>query len=191
VRIGVFGGTFDPPHVGHLILAADAIDALNLDKLVLVPAHAQPLKVETPAIASSEERLQMVELAVAGDDRYSVDDAEIRRPGLSFTVDTLEELARRNRGAELFLLVGEDSLRSFDRWRNPGRIRELATLAVMHRSGSAEPLTVAHGKDFVMSTRRVDVSSTEIRERLRAGKSVRGFVPDAVGNFIRERGLYR
>ena len=107
MRIGVFGGTFDPPHVGHLILAADAIDALRLDKLVLVPANAQPLKVETPAIASPEERLQMVELAVAGDDRYSVEDAEIRRPGLSFTVDTLEELARRNPGAELFLLVGE------------------------------------------------------------------------------------
>src|SRR5256714_14155156 len=135
VRIGVFGGTFDPPHVGHLILAADAFEALRLDRLVFVPARAQPLKVERPAIATSKERLEMVRLAIAGDARYSVDDTEISREGLSFTVDTLEGLSAKFEGAQLFLLLGEDSLRTFDRWKNPERIRELATLAGMSRAG--------------------------------------------------------
>ena len=95
MRIGVFGGTFDPPHIGHLILAADACDALRLDRLIFVPAAAQPFKVETPAVASPADRLEMVRLAVGDDPRYAVEDTEIRREGLSYMVDTLEEIARR------------------------------------------------------------------------------------------------
>ena len=196
MRIGVFGGTFDPPHIGHLILAADAFEALRLDRLFFVPAHAQPLKVDRPAIASAAERLEMVRLAIAGDSRYSADDAEMSREGLSFTVDTLEGLSVRFEGSQLFLLLGEDSLASFDTWRKPERIRELATLAVMHRAKprggtkTSRPSLKRKGIE-TLSTRQVDVSSTEIRQRLADGKSIRGFVPESVEKFIASRRLYK
>lgn len=192
MRIGVFGGTFDPPHVGHLLLAADACDALRLDKLIFVPAAAQPFKVDAPAVASPRDRLEMVRLAVGDDPRYSVDDTEIAREGLSYTVDTLEEIARRNIGAKLFLLVGEDALNGFPGWRNPERIAQLATLAVMHRGPSSAFREASRVSGTVaISTRQVDVSSTEIRARLGAGKSIRGFVTDAVERFVGAKGLYR
>ncbi|MDP9202795.1 MAG: nicotinate-nucleotide adenylyltransferase [Gemmatimonadota bacterium] len=192
MRIGVFGGTFDPPHVGHLLLAADACEALHLDRLVFVPAATQPFKVNTPPVAAAPDRLEMVRLAVSDEANYKVDDTEIGREGLSFTVDTLEQLSKKNPGAELFLLLGEDALAGVDQWRDPGRIRELATLAVMRRSGreGSTVAPIAAGVTTV-SARRVDVSSTEIRERLRAGKSIRGFVPESVERFIEARGLYR
>ena len=191
MRIGVFGGTFDPPHVGHLILAADACDALRLDRLIFVPAAAQPFKVETPAVASPTDRLEMVRLAVADDSRYVVEDTEIRREGLSYTVDTLEEITRKNAGAELFLLIGEDTLAGFSGWKKYTRVREIATIAVMRRAGA--PLTGESMRSDGMveiSARRIDVSSTEIRERLAAGKSIRGFVPESVERFITARRLY-
>ena len=191
VRTGVFGGTFDPPHVGHLLLAADARDALNLDRLIFVPTGAQPLKVDTPPIASPRDRLEMVRLAVADDANYTVDDAEINRKGLSFTVDTLEHLSERYSAGQLFLLLGEDALASFDKWRTPERIRELATIAVMRRGGSDTRATAMAPGVLEVSARRVDVSSTEIRARLRAGKSIKGFVPESVERFIDDRGLYR
>lgn len=191
MRIGVFGGTFDPPHIGHLILAADACDALRLDRLIFVPAAAQPFKADTPAVASDSNRLAMVRLATEGEPRYAVDDTEIRRGGLSYTVDTLEEIARKNAGAELFLLIGEDTLGGFSGWKNPERIRQLATLAMMRRAESSQAkMRVAKGV-MVISTRRIDVSATEIRDRLVAGKSIRGFVAEPVERFIAARGLYR
>jgi nicotinate-nucleotide adenylyltransferase len=192
VRIGVFGGTFDPPHVGHLLVANDAREALELDRLIFVPAGAQPFKVDTPPVASGQDRLEMVRLAVADDANYVVDDAEINRKGLSFTVDTLEHLSERNPAARYFLLMGEDVLAGFETWRSPARIRELATLVAVSRLGLAgavvDPATSAVLR---VSTRRIDVSSTEIRERRRAGKSIKGFVPESVERFIDARGLYR
>jgi nicotinate-nucleotide adenylyltransferase len=192
VRVGVFGGTFDPPHVGHLLLASDAREALNLDRLIFIPAGAQPFKINSPPVASAQDRLEMVRLAVADDANYSVDDAEIERKGLSYTVDTLEQLATRYRSGKLFLLLGEDALAAFDQWREPERIRELAALAVMRRDGgSTAAVKPVPGGVLEVSTRRVDVSSTEIRARLRAGKSIKGFVPESVERFIDARGLYR
>jgi len=192
VRTGVFGGTFDPPHVGHLLLAADAREALGLDRLIFIPAGAQPLKVDTPPVASPRDRLEMVRLAVADDANYVVDDAEIGRKGLSYTVDTLEHLAERYSGSKLFLLMGHDTLAGFPQWRNPARIRELATLAVMERSGAPSLWNEVELEGVVtVSTRRGGVSSTEIRERLRAKKSIKGFVPESVERFIEARGLYR
>jgi nicotinate-nucleotide adenylyltransferase len=192
VRIGVFGGTFDPPHVGHLLLAADAREALNLDRLIFVPTGAQPFKVDTPPVASAQDRLEMVRLAVADDANYAVDDAEINRKGLSYTVDTLEHLAERFKGAKLFLLMGQDTLAGFLQWRKPQRIRELATLAVMERSGESSLWNESEFEGVVtVSTRRVDVSSTEVRQRLREKKSIKGFVPESVERFIEARGLYR
>jgi nicotinate-nucleotide adenylyltransferase len=190
VRIGVYGGTFDPPHIGHLLLAADARDALDLDRLIFVPAGAQPFKVDAPALASAQDRLEMVRLAVADDAHYMVEDAEINRKGLSYTVDTLEQLSGRHAGAELFLLMGEDALEGFPKWRNPERIRALAKLAVMTRAEQRVRPSAVEGV-LRVSTRRVDVSSTEIRQRLHEGKSIKGFVPEGVERFIEARGLYR
>ena len=206
MRIGILGGTFDPPHVGHLLLASDAREALDLDRLIFVPAASQPLKVNNPPVATAQDRLEMVRLAVADDAYYAVDDTEIRRKGLSFTVDTLLDLAQRFSGAKLFFLMGQDALAMFSQWKDPDRIRELATLAVMGRgtreaggerseagSGKREAGSETANPPGVVSvsTRRVDVSSTEIRERLRAGKSIKGFVPESVERFIEARGLYR
>ena len=192
MRIGVFGGTFDPPHVGHLLLASDAREALRLDNLIFVPAATQPFKVHALPVASPRDRLEMVRLAVADDANYTVDDTEIGRKGLSYTVDSLEHLSKKTPGAKLFLLLGEDALALFDQWRNPERIRELATLAVMRRSGPAGlPVAPLAAGVIAVSARCVDVSSTEIRDRLRAGKSIKGFVPESVEQFIEARGLYR
>ena len=192
MRIGVFGGTFDPPHVGHLLVANDAREALELDRLIFVPAGAQPFKVDMPPVASGQDRLEMVRLAVADDADYAVDDAEINRKGLSFTVDTLEHLSERNPAARLFLLMGEDVLAGFEKWRSPARIRELATLVAVSRGGlGGSVVDPATSAVLRVSTRRVDVSSTEIRERRRAGKSIKGFVPESVERFIDVRGLYR
>lgn len=195
MRIGVFGGTFDPPHVGHLLAAVDAIEGLRLDRLVLVPASQQPLKVGTPS-SPPEHRLAMSRLLAGDDPRFEVDPIEIDRAGLSYTVETLAELARREPGAELFFLVGADALETFPRWREPRRVLELARLVVLRRSSDVAPLPPlmqeAPGREpIVLASRRVDVSSTEVRARVRAGLSIRGFVPDAVAAYVAEARLYR
>src|SRR5256714_3984694 len=124
-----------PPELPPLRLAPDTREVLRRDNLILFPAATQPFKIHAPPVASPLDRLEMVRLAVADDANYTVDDTEIGRKGLSFTVDTLEHLSKKHPGAGLFLLLGEDALAGLEQWRNPGRIRELATLAVMRRSG--------------------------------------------------------
>lgn len=186
MRIGLLGGSFDPPHVGHLLTASDAVDALGLDRLVLVPAAQQPLKQGQHAPA--EHRLAMTRLLAEADPRLDVDPIEIERGGLSYTVDTLATYAARFPEAERYFLVGADVLPSFSRWREPARIRELATVAVMQRNG--DPVSLLEGM-VAVQTRRVDVSSTEIRARVRAGLPVRGFVTDRVADYIAAHRLYR
>jgi nicotinate-nucleotide adenylyltransferase len=186
LRLGVFGGSFNPPHVGHYLIASDAFEALELDKLLIVPAAANPLKGLDPA-ASAGDRLKMVELAFEGDSRFEVSSMEIQRGGLSYTVDTLEALAEQHPGAELVLLIGMDALRTIDRWKQPHRIRELATLAVLSRGEDGVPLP--DGIEAV-TTRRIDVSSTEIRARIAEGRSIKGFVAASVEKFISTAKLY-
>jgi nicotinate-nucleotide adenylyltransferase len=187
VRLGIFGGSFDPPHVGHLLVVADAFEALQLDRVIFVPAGVQPLKVGQ-STASPRDRLEMVQRLVDGDPRFAVDPIEIERDGLSYTVETLAAFAERYPEAERFFLVGMDVLGSFGQWREPDKVLRLATLAVMEREGEAG--RVPDGAVRV-ETRRVDVSSTEIRERVRAGRTIRGFVPEAVAAYIAEQRLYR
>lgn len=204
MRLGLLGGTFDPPHVGHLLAATDALERLELDRLMLVPAARQPLKARQES-APPADRLAMVRRLADGDPRLGVDAVEIERAGLSYTVDTLAAYAAANPGAELFFLVGADALDTFAKWREPGRILELARLVVMERSNGAmegdlaaraAALARAAGaragrEPLVLPTRRVDVSSTEIRARVRAGLTIRGFVPDGVAEYIAAAGLYR
>ena len=189
MRLGVYGGSFDPPHLGHLLPVLDAAEQLDLDGVRFLPASNQPLKVGR-ASASPADRLAMTERLVQGIPGFSVDPAEIDRPGLSYTVDTLAGLVEANPGAELFLLLGADSYALFDQWREPERIRALATIVVMVRGASALA-PPAEAEVQVLQSRRVDISSTELRARVRDGRTIRGFVPDAVADYIAEHRLYR
>ncbi len=168
------------------MLAVDAADALKLDRLLVVPAGIQPLKTEKSDGASPEHRLAMAKLAFAGVARVEIDESEFRRAGLSFTVDTLEDVSRRFPDAEVFLLLGRDSYDSFEKWKNPDRIRELATIAVLERDDSQDN----SDESLVVATRRIDISSSEVRSRRRAGKAIIGFVPDAVLKYIEAHNLY-
>ena len=201
MRLGIFGGTFDPPHNGHLLAATDAAEALALDVLWFVPNATQPLK--GAGHGSPRQRLEMVTLLANDESRFGVDAVEIEREGLSYTVDTLADFARRFPDASRFLFVGADVTGSFDQWREPGRIRELAELVILDRAtapaGEAPMPPVSEAGDIReglsgarwLRTRRVDISSTEIRDRVRQGKSIRGFVPDAVAEYIAASKLYR
>ena len=191
MRIGVFGGSYDPPHVGHLLAASDAVEALELERLLFVPAAVSPFK-EGVTVTPAADRLAMVRLMAGDDPRFEVDPIEIGRPGLSYTVDTLATLATRHPDATFFLLVGEDVLPTFAQWREHARVLTLARLAVLQRGEKVAGEREAHLPPHVMlPTRRVDVSSTEVRQRARAGRPLRGFVPDAVAAFIERARLYR
>lgn len=188
MRLGVYGGTFDPPHLGHLVAASDACEALGLDRLLWVPSAVHPLKagrVETPAAL----RLEMVRAAIAGDPRFAADDLELRRRGPSYTVDTLRELRARHPGAEIFFLTGADNLAELPRWREPDEIARLATLAVVSREGETLPEDSPYPAVAVRVT-RVDVSSTGVRRRVAEGRTIRYLVPEAVRAVIERERLY-
>jgi nicotinate-nucleotide adenylyltransferase len=187
VRLGVLGGTFDPPHVGHLLAASDAFEKLTLDRLLFIPAAAHPFKGDSVG-ATPPQRLDMLALLIADDARFGIDTIEIERAGLSYTVDTLADVARRYPDAERFFLIGEDLVDQLATWRAPERLPALAEIVVLARGAAPD----ADAQPFRrLETRRVDVSSTEIRARVRAGLSLHGFVPDAVAAYIRDAGLYR
>ena len=188
MRVGIFGGTFDPPHLGHWLACVDAAEALSLDLVAWVPAAQQPLKAGAVAVTDAAHRLAMATIMVQGDDRFTVDAVELERGGLSFTVETLRTYRTRHPGAALFLLLGRDAAALLPNWREPEAVRELAEVVVLTRGGEAVELP-----DGVraIATRRVDISATEIRARVAAGRSIRGFVPDAVAAYIAAHGLYR
>lgn len=197
-RIGIFGGTFDPPHSGHVRVAADVADRLSLDRVLWIPARVSPFKRDE-ATSHPEIRLEMVRAATASRPRFQVDDRELLRPGPSWTVDTLEELRAEYPDAELFLIVGADQFAAFPRWRGAERIVRLARLAVMNRAG-ASPHDVAsdvvaavpglsQAVVFVPVT-DVDVSSTGVRALVGAGGALSDEVPEGVARVIRSRGLY-
>jgi nicotinate-nucleotide adenylyltransferase len=170
-----------------LLAASDAFEALALDRLLFVPAATHPLKGESVG-ATPPQRLDMLALLIADDARFGIDVIEIERPGLSYSVDTLADLARRYPDAERFFLIGEDLVDELPTWRSPERIPQLAEVVVLSRGDEPDTTTGAFRR---LGTRRVDVSSTEIRARARAGQSLHGFVPDAVAAYIRDAGLYR
>jgi nicotinate-nucleotide adenylyltransferase len=181
--IGVFGGTFDPVHVGHLAIANAALDELGLDRVYFVPARRSPLKQADP-IASAEDRLAMLTAAIAGEPRFHVSGVELDRKGPSFTVDTLESL--RGQGP-LFLILGSDAYADFERWREPARIRDLATIVLAARPGAPN---APHGVRMLDSP-LMDISSRELRARAARGRSLRYLVPEAALRYIEEHRLYR
>lgn len=194
-RVGVLGGTFDPPHLGHVQVATDVADALALDRVLWIPAATPPHKRGRP-LSPGAVRMAMVEAACASDPRFRADPLELDRAGVSYTVDTLRALKEREPEAELFLILGVDQFRTLDTgWKDPAEVVRLATLAVMDRGGMAArdhvpPVPGIESAVFV-PVRRVDVSATEVRRRVAAGEEVSGLVPPGVEEIIRREGLYR
>ena len=188
-RLGIFGGTFDPLHHAHLIVAAEALDALDLDRLLFVPAADPPHKLGS-VVATADQRLRMLLAATRDDERIRVEDVELRRPGPSYTVETLREIRAGAPDAELFFLLGVDQYREFAGWKEPSEIVRLAKLAVLERGGEGVPL----GGEFEavgVPVTRIDLSATQIRERVESGRSIRYFVPEAVRRIIEDEGIYR
>jgi nicotinate-nucleotide adenylyltransferase len=196
VRIGILGGTFNPPHLGHLVCAQEAYLRLRLEKVFLIPASIPPHKpiTEEPGI---EHRLEMCRLAIGGDDRFEVSDIEARREGPSFTVDTLEELHAHQPQSEFFLIVGGDIAAEFASWREPERVLALATLAVAERPGTSRAevqrslgqlKSGEQARFFEMPA--IEISSTMLRGRARHGGPTRYLVPDAVRDYIDGHHLY-
>ena len=193
-RIGLFGGTFDPPHVGHLALAEAGREALRLDRVLFVPARVPPHKGRA-RLSSVEHRVAMTRLAVRGNPAFVVSTLEALRDGPSFTVDTIRTLSTREPVSKIFLLMGADSLEEFPTWRDPATILSLATLAVALRPGARTARGVvpwrepARGGSGIrpraarvrwIGNPGLDVSSSAIRARLRAGRTVRYLIPDAI-----------
>ena len=190
LRVGIFGGTFDPPHVGHLSVARDVADALRLDRTVWMPAGRPPHK-ERDRHAPAEDRLAMVRAAIVGEAGFEVDAREVERPGPSYTVDSVRELSAELPGAELFVIVGADQFRSFGGWHDPEGILEHARLVVMNRPGESEPPLDTDPRVLRVAVRQIDVSSTDVRETVCAGADASPMVPNGVLEIIEERGLYR
>ena len=196
-RTAVFGGSFNPIHYGHLLLADEVLEALGLDRILFVPAAVPPHK--SPAyLAPAEDRFAMVRLATAGHPRFEVSDLELHRAGPSYTIDTLEALGIPP--ADLFLIVGSETFLDFLTWRAPRRIAELARLVVVPRVGSAfDPDGAAAQKvvreigqePLIVRAASLPISASDLRRRVREGRSVAYRLPDAVIAHIRARGLYR
>ena len=193
-RLGVFGGTFDPPHQGHLALAEWARAELRLDRVLFVPAGEPPHKSRN-ALSPVAHRVAMTRLAVRGNAAFSVSTIEAARKGPSWTADTVHTLAARHPQARLHLLMGADMFATFDSWREPEHIARHAVLVVALRPGARPtrrvPASVRDGLGIVwLGNPVIEVSSSALRERARLGRSLRYLVPDAVGRYIERHGLY-
>jgi nicotinate-nucleotide adenylyltransferase len=196
VRVGIYGGVFNPPHHGHLVAAQEAHSQLGLDVVVWVPVGDAPHRqIETDP--GAEARFEMVELATSTDERFRVSRIEIEREGPSYTVDTLRELREREPEDELFLILGGDQALALPTWHEPEQVLELATIAVFGRGSStrsAIQITIRRlaGADRVrfLEMPRIDISSTMVRRRAAIGNPIRYLVPDKVANFIGAQSLY-
>lgn len=190
LRIGLFGGTFDPPHVGHLVTAVNVRHALTLDAVVLMVANSPWQKWGTRDITAAEDRLAMVEAAVADVDRLVAGDDEIRRGGPSFTADTLVTLADRYPGAALFTIVGDDAAAGLTTWERHQEVVALSQLVVVDRPGS--PVVPPAGFDWLrVEVPRLEVSSTDLRARVLDGRPLDYLVTEPVLGIIAARQLYR
>lgn len=189
-RIGVFGGTFNPPHIAHLVAAAEARDALALDRVLLVVANEPWQKVGDRAVTPAAIRLEMVRAAVAGEGGLEASDLEIRRGGRSYTADTLTELHREHPEAELHLVLGADAASRLHTWERADEVAAGARIVVVDRPG--EEVRVPDGFEFTrLEIPALDISSSWVRERVAAGRSVRHLVPAEVISLVAERRLYR
>lgn len=198
MKLGIFGGTFDPVHYGHLVLAEQCREQCGLDEVWFIPA-AEPPHKSTSRITPAANRCEMVQFAIAGHPQFRLSTIEIDRPGPSYTVTTLEQLKSENHSRDLFLLIGADSVRDLPHWRQPERILELATVVAVNRGQSA-PLdwtslnSISHAsvesRITSINMPAIDLSATDIRKRISENRSIRYLVPRVVEIYIQEKGLY-
>jgi nicotinate-nucleotide adenylyltransferase len=198
-RLGILGGMFNPPHLGHLVCAQEAHSQLGLDAVLFMPVAAPPHK-EASEDPGAERRFELCRLAVRGDERFGVSRLEIERGGASYTVDTLTALHERHPEDELIFIAGGDVAASLPTWREPSRVLELAGFAVAERRGAVREDVIerwralgdaAPAGPLFLDMPRIDVSSSEVRRRVRDGRPVRYLVPDPVVAYIEAHGLYR
>ena len=183
-KIAIYGGTFDPVHHAHLILARQAIEALGLNKVILVPASISPLKKAAP-VASGEVRLAMLQAAIKGEPEFEVNECELLRPPPSYTIDTVEDIRQRECDAAIYCLIGEDNVEQLSRWHRFVELEKMVRFVVLDRSGK-EP-----SHSYQLIHRRIDISATEIRRRVAQNESIRYLVPDPVEEIIQREKLYR
>jgi nicotinate-nucleotide adenylyltransferase len=183
-RIAIYGGTFDPVHHAHLILAREAIETLSLEKVILVPAAISPLKKSAP-VASGEVRLAMLRAAINGEPEFEVDECELRRPPPSYTIDTIREIRQRERDAEIHCLIGEDHVERLPQWSRFPELDKMVRFVVLDRTGK-QPT-----HSYQVIRRRIDISATEIRRRVAQNESIRYLVPESVEKIIHREKLYR
>ena len=183
-KIAIYGGTFDPIHHAHLILACEAIKTLDLDKVILVPAAISPLKKSAP-VASGEIRLEMLQAAIKGEPEFEANECELLRPPPSYTIDTFEEIRRRECDASVYCLIGEDNVEQLPRWHRFAELEKIVRFVVLDRSGK-QP-----SHCYPLIHRRLDISATEIRRRVAQRESIRYFVPESVDEIIQREKLYR
>jgi nicotinate-nucleotide adenylyltransferase len=196
MRTGILGGTFNPPHLGHLVAAQEAYRELDLDQVMLIPAGIPPHKPVDDE-PGPQHRLELCRLAVGDDERFTVSDLELRRDGPSFTVDTLDILRSQSPADDMFLILGADIAAGLPKWHEPERVLELATVAIAKRRGTAKAavedalgqVTGGERARFFQMP-RIGISSTMVRRRVRAGQPIRYFVPDGVMHYIETHGLY-
>jgi nicotinate-nucleotide adenylyltransferase len=192
MKIGIFGGTFNPPHIAHLILAESLYESLDLGKIIFIPSSVPPHK-KCDDLLDAKHRLGLTRLAVGNNDRFEVSDIEVQRGGTSYTIDTVRTLDKKYKNDTLYLVIGADNLKSFHLWKEYEALLKRCKLIAMRRPGS----TIEQVRDDVLGETRVvdvpylDVSSTEIRRKIREGKSVRYLVPDAVLSEIEKSGFYK
>jgi nicotinate-nucleotide adenylyltransferase len=183
LKIGIYGGTFDPIHHGHLILAQQACEQLGLDQLIFVPAALSPFK--NAAHASGAARLSMLQAAIEGQDGFRADDCELKRPPPSYSIDTVLQICEREPKSELFWLIGADNASELNKWHRFDELKKLVQFVVLDRACRGEK------QSYPVIQRHIDISATEIRKRVASGRSIRYLVPRAVEEIIRRENLYR
>lgn len=189
-KVGLLGGTFDPPHIAHLILAQTALDELQLDEIWFIPAFRPPHK-RGERVSPFAHRLQMLRLAVRGNKRFKVLTIEKEKGGLSYTVETLPLLRQKHPHTHFFLLLGSDNLSELGSWREPEKVFSMAQPVFAHRPLTDEKLPAWLEHAVWLSNLRLEISATDLRAHVRTGRSIRYLVPEAVERYIQKKGLYR
>ena len=185
MKIGIYGGTFDPIHFGHLILSRQACEVLKLDQLIFVPAALSPFKESAPH-ANGELRLAMLCAAIHGQKDFIADDCELKRPPPSYSIDTVLQIRERDPDADLFWLIGADNIQDLRKWRRFDELERLVQFVILDRGRAKKTPQV-----YPVVQRNIDISATEIRNRVASGRSIRYLVPQAVEEIIRREKLYR